>query len=55
MSIDDRKLGEYCEYFDESICTDLAERCSFELDGFKAWAKDVLTLRRSSRSDLLFI
>ena len=46
MSIDDRKLGGYCEYFDESICTGLAEGYSVQLDGFKAWAKDVMTLRR---------
>ena len=45
MSIDDKKLGGYCKWFDESICTDLAEGYSFELDDFKAWAKDVMTLR----------
>ena len=46
MRIDDRKLDGYCKYFDESICTDLAEGYSVELNGFKAWEKDDMTLKR---------
>ena len=40
------RTGWVCEYFDESVCTDLIGRYSVELDGFKAWAKDIMTLRR---------
>ena len=39
MSIDDRKLGGYCEYFDESIGTDLAEVYPVNMDGFRPWQK----------------
>ena len=44
MSIDDRRVGGYTEYFYEEIFTDLAKDFSINIKGLKSWANDVMTL-----------
>ena len=44
MSIDDRRVDSYAEYFYDEIFTDLAENYSINIKGFTSWAKDVMTL-----------